>query len=184
MRLKPPKVATGSKFEYSGFIGPLVPEGEYTIKLTKGDKSKSLKVNLTYSPNSPYSPEDREYQQNTVIKLFNMQEELASVAGRLRIRFDSVIVKIKTVSGDIEKEKLTKYSERIDSLLKTLAATKEGGFITGEVKLRENIGQLYTSVISFAGKPSDSQLERLVKLEYELEQVKLKTDEFLRIKIF
>jgi hypothetical protein len=182
MRIKPPKVATGSKIEFSGFIGPLVAEGEYKIKLIKGDKSKTLIVNLTYDPNSSYSKNDRELQQNTVMKLFKMQEDLALIAEKLKNRFDSLKMKIKNVSDDGEKEKLTKYSERIDSLLKTLAATKEGGFITGEIKLRENIGQLYSSVISFAGKPSDSQLDRLVKLEYELEQVKLKADELLKLK--
>jgi photosystem II stability/assembly factor-like uncharacterized protein len=182
MRLKPPKVATGSRFEVSGFIGPLVPEGEYKIKLIKGENSKTLTVNLTYNPNSPYTSGEREEQQSTVMKLFNMQEDLALIAERLKNRFDSIKINIKNVTDDTEKEKLTKYSERLDSLSKTLAATKEGGFITGEVKLRENIGQLYTSVISFNGKPSDSQLERLVKLEYELEQVKKRADELLRIK--
>ena len=182
MRLKPPKVATGSRFEVSGFIGPLVPEGEYKIKLIKGEKSKTLMVNLTYNPNSHYSKDDRELQQNTVMKLFNMQEDLALIAEKLKNRFDSLKVKINNVTDDIEKEKLTKYSERIDSLSKSLAATKEGGFITGEMKLREYLGQLYTSVVSFNGKPSDSQLERLVKLEYELEQVKKRADELLKIK--
>ena len=104
------------------------------------------------------------------------------IVDRLKNRFDSLKVKINNVTDDIEKEKLTQYSERIDSLSKSLAATKEGGFITGEMKLREYIGQLYTSVVSFNGKPSDSQLERLVKLEYELEQVKKRADELLKIK--
>ena len=50
-------------------------------------------------------------------------------------------------------------------------ATKEGGAITGEERLREFLAGLYGDVSSYEGRPTDSQSARAVALARELEDV-------------
>jgi hypothetical protein len=50
-------------------------------------------------------------------------------------------------------------------------ATKEGGAITGEERLREFLAGLYGDVNQYDGKPTDSQIARTDVLGRELENV-------------
>jgi hypothetical protein len=50
-------------------------------------------------------------------------------------------------------------------------ATKEGGMITGEERIRELLGSLYGRVNGYEGRPSDSQVARTAALGHELEDV-------------
>ncbi len=47
-------------------------------------------------------------------------------------------------------------------LRKKIVATKEGGAITGEERLREYLTSLYGSVVFYEGRPSQTQVERAV----------------------
>ena len=179
MRLKPPKVATGSKFEFSGFIGPMIGEGEYTFKIVKGENSWTQKLNLRFNPKATYTKNDRELQQSTAMKLYNMQEELAGISEKLKTRYDSLQNIINSTQDENIKNILTIKCTEIDSLRKTIAASKES-MMSGEMRLRENIGSVYSSVISYPGKPTDSQLDRIKGLEYEFEQLKNKSNILLK----
>jgi hypothetical protein len=50
-------------------------------------------------------------------------------------------------------------------------ATKEGGMITGEERLREYLGGLYGDVNGYDGRPTASQVARAEVLGRELEDV-------------
>ncbi len=50
-------------------------------------------------------------------------------------------------------------------------ATKEGGAITGEERIREHVGQLYGDVLQYEGRPTDYQVARADALNRELEAV-------------
>jgi len=50
-------------------------------------------------------------------------------------------------------------------------ATKEGGGITGEEKIREQMGTLYGSVNGYEGRPTQSQIQRMTALGKELDAV-------------
>ena len=60
---------------------------------------------------------------------------------------------------------------RRDELRKKIVATKEGGMITGEERLREYLADLYGSVVFYDGRPSQTQLERTDALARELADV-------------
>ena len=83
----------------------------------------------------------------------------------------------KDVKG-IQQKKLNEYAAKLDEFSKTLAATKVGD-ITGEVQLRENISNIYGAVQGYLGRPTDSQIDRLVVLQRELEGKKKEGDTFL-----
>jgi len=52
-----------------------------------------------------------------------------------------------------------------------IVATKEGGAITGEERLREFLAGLYSDVNGYEGKPTESQVARTEVLRRELEDV-------------
>jgi hypothetical protein len=56
----------------------------------------------------------------------------------------------------------------LDSLHKTLVASRTGSMFTGEERLRERIIDLYGAVSSYGGRPTESQLDRVGVLEKEM----------------
>src|SRR5205807_8027010 len=58
-----------------------------------------------------------------------------------------------------------------DELRKKIVATKEGGMITGEERLREYLANLYGSVNGYEGRPAQTQAERTDALARELADV-------------
>ncbi len=62
-------------------------------------------------------------------------------------------------------------TRKLDALRKKIVATKEGGAITGEERLREHTDQLYGAILSWEGPPSSYQLAYATALESELHEV-------------
>jgi hypothetical protein len=66
------------------------------------------------------------------------------------------------------KDQLNALDQRLEDFRSTLVSVKEGGMITGEHKLRENLGELYGSVNAYAGRPTQSQVESTSVYEKKL----------------
>src|SRR2546422_8659498 len=69
------------------------------------------------------------------------------------------------------RKQLQTAAAKADELRKKIVATKEGGAITGEERLREYLTDLYSNVISYEGRPSQTQVERTDSLARELADV-------------
>ena len=67
--------------------------------------------------------------------------------------------------------RLRAASAKVDSLRKKIVATKEGGMITGEERLRENLTELYGNIIFWDGGPTQDQTNRADALARELADV-------------
>jgi hypothetical protein len=52
-----------------------------------------------------------------------------------------------------------------------IVATKEGGMITGEERLREHMSNLYGELTGYEGRPTQTQIERADALTRELTDV-------------
>ena len=63
-----------------------------------------------------------------------------------------------------------------DALLKTLAASIEATAITREQKIREEISQIYFGINSSNSRPTDSQLERMIGLQKEIDEANAKAE--------
>ena len=74
-------------------------------------------------------------------------------------------------AGDGVAKRLRAASAIVDSLRKKIVATKEGGMITGEERLRENLTDLYSNIIFYDGGPSQTQIERADAVARELTDV-------------
>jgi len=77
----------------------------------------------------------------------------------------------KLSASDPLLAKLRTAQNEIDELRKKIVATKEGGAITGEERLRENLADLYGNVNNYEGRPSQAQVERADAIARELADV-------------
>jgi hypothetical protein len=77
----------------------------------------------------------------------------------------------KLPAKDALRAQLEKLSADCSELRTKIVATKEGGMITGEERIREHVGQLYEAVNRYEGHPSDYQAAQMDSLAHELEDV-------------
>jgi hypothetical protein len=77
----------------------------------------------------------------------------------------------KLDASDPLRKKLGDFTNSLDELKKKIVATKEGGAITGEERLREHADFLYGALMSWEGRPGKYQLARIDVLDHELSDV-------------
>jgi methionine synthase I (cobalamin-dependent) len=71
----------------------------------------------------------------------------------------------------------------VDQLRKKIVATKEGGMITGEERLRENLTNLYGAVNGYEGRPSQMQINRTAAIAREMADVKRDFDAWISTRL-
>jgi len=173
MRLPPPKIAgANSIIEQQGaFYGPRVPAGTYTVKLLRGQETLTGQVELVPDPRSTYSAEDRTVQQKLAMQLYGMLERQTYLA---EVSLAASEQAAKVAAGLPQKDGLRKSVEaagaKLDTFHKRMVATSEGGWLGGEVQLREKLGTLYGAVNGYEGRPTRSQLDSAGVLTGELEK--------------
>ena len=78
----------------------------------------------------------------------------------------------KLTASDALAKKLRTASSQVDDLRRRIVATKEGGMITGEERLREYMTDLYGALANFyEGNPTAAQYDRTEALTKELTDV-------------
>jgi photosystem II stability/assembly factor-like uncharacterized protein len=174
MRLKAPKVppAAGLVPNFFSFVGPRVLDGTYTVKMIKGKDTYTTQLKLVPDPRSNHSHEDRVVQYETAMKLYGMLGQLTYVVDSIvDARDQSRDRAAKLPPGDPTRKHLEEVAQALESIRSKLVATKEGGGITGEEKIREQMGMLYGSVNGYEGRPTRSQINRMTALQKEFEAV-------------
>jgi photosystem II stability/assembly factor-like uncharacterized protein len=174
--LKPPKIPPASTVLFGGFQGPRLPEGTYRIKLTKGKEVLESTVTLVADPRNPHSAEDRKLKQTTDMRLYDDIERLGYVGDQLVALRDGAKARAEQASA-ADKRKLQAFADAADQLRTSFVATGDG-FIGGDEKLRERLGNLYGSVVAYEGRPSPSQLARMEILEEEITAVEKRFADF------
>lgn len=177
MKHKPPKVAKAVRPDQSGFMAPFVHAGIYTIKLIAGSKTIESTLELKIHPFSPHSSDDIALQYETSMKLYKMQEDLAYLVENInKVQSETS----KLIEGDkISKSSGKALLDKLEDLRKELVATKEGQ-ITGEERLREKLGWLYVTVTWYNGRPTDSQLDRVGSLQFEMQEAQKKAEDIYK----
>jgi hypothetical protein len=67
------------------------------------------------------------------------------------------------------QKQLNALADKADSIRKQIVATKEGGAITGEERLREYLDDVYGAIANYEGAPTDYQLARVDVIARELD---------------
>ena len=172
MRLKPPRVPPAASALLETSEGARVLPGTYTVKMTKGSRTYSTEIKVIIDPRAKYTLEDRKAQFDLVSRLTTMLNHMSwLVDAIIGVRDDANEDASKLGRDGGLSKQLRQLADDSDTLRSKIVATKEGGMITGEERLREYLGALYGDVNSYDGRPTDSQLERADVLGRELDDV-------------
>src|SRR5438270_6465715 len=172
MHLRAPKVPPAASALFGAAVGPRIVPGTYTVKMTKGDKVYTTQLNVALDPRAKYTVEDRKAQFDLASRLGGMLNHMSwAVDSVIGVRDDANAKLAGLKSGDALRGQLEKLADAADKVRTKIVATKEGGAITGEERLREYLGTLYSDVNGYEGRPTDSQTARADVMQRQLEDV-------------
>jgi photosystem II stability/assembly factor-like uncharacterized protein len=172
MRMKPPIVTPAATALFEAAQGPRVLPGTYTVKLTKGDQVYTEPLKIVIDPRAKYNVEDRQAHFDLMMKIYGTLEHMSYGASAIADVRDSANARASKVpEKDALRARLQHLAQQSDGLRSKIVATKEGGAITGEQRIREYLGELYGDVDSYEGRPTDYQVAREDALSHELEDV-------------
>ena len=169
MRTKPPRVPRAAQVAGASTQGPRVLPGTYTLRLTRGAEVIESKVNVGLDRRAPYSVADRKVQYDAVMRAHAMFDSMSKLVDRVERTRDAVLERAHALpAADPFAGKLHSVADQLDEVRRKIVATKEGGAITGEERIREHLDLLYGALNGWEGRPAKYQLERLDVLGREL----------------
>jgi photosystem II stability/assembly factor-like uncharacterized protein len=172
MRQKPPRVPPAASAAFGAAYGPRVLPGTYTVRMTKDDKVYTMPLSVVPDPRATHSAADRQAQFALATKIVPLLGDMSFAVERMNaVRSDLEARASGLPAGDALAQRLRSASSSVDGLRKKIVATKEGGMITGEERLRENLTDLYGAVIFYEGRPSQMQIDRTDAIARELADV-------------
>ncbi len=178
MALKAPIVPPAATAAFGAASGPRVLPGVYTVKLTKGDKVYTSKLNVVMDPRAKYTEDDRKAQYDLAMKLYKSMAKMSfAVDSMVSLRDAAAARAAKLPANDPLRKSLEQFSQQADALRSKIVATKEGGAITGEERIREFMTGIYGDITNYEGRPTDSQSARADALSHELDDVVKQLDE-------
>jgi photosystem II stability/assembly factor-like uncharacterized protein len=179
MRTKPPVVPPAASLAGASTEGERFLPGTYTIRLTKAGEVTSEPLTVTLDRRATFTVADRQAQYaaaERVKGLFARMSKLVGEINSVRSGADALAKDASTPAGI--RSAAGKLSAKADDLRKQLVATKEGGAITGEERLREHVDDVYGGITSTEGRPPDYMLQRVDALDRELKDVEAAFETF------
>jgi photosystem II stability/assembly factor-like uncharacterized protein len=181
--MDPPKVPKSPNILGEAAFGPDYPAGKYTIKLVKGTETYTTDLILNDSPDWKHPEADRKLQRETLMKAYNLLEELASVDQKILDTRDALKGKEATAKGSALKKIKTLIST-CEDMHEKISTTQAGeGGITGQVRLRENIAEVYSAVGGYPGKPTNLQIKALDNYDHQVRSFGSRIDTMLKTEI-
>jgi photosystem II stability/assembly factor-like uncharacterized protein len=180
MRLKAPRVPTAASAAFGAAVGPRVLPGNYTVRMTKGTNVYTTQLQVLPDPRAKHTAADRKDQFDLAMKLYNLLGEMTFAVDRINgVRLALAARAAQLPADDPLVGRLRAALGQLDELRKKIVATKEGGAITGEERLRENLANLYGDVNNYEGRPSQTQVDRTDAISRELADVVRDFDSWL-----
>jgi hypothetical protein len=180
MRLKPPTVPAAASSAGGASVGPRLLPGTYTVRMTKDKDVYSMPLKVISDPRAKHSLADRRAQFALAQKLAKLLSEMSVVVDRINSVRLALNQRESTLPpGDPLYTRLHSSSEAVDAIRRKIVATKEGGMITGEERLRENLADLYGDVNGYDGRPTQTQIDRTEAIAKELADIERDYDAWL-----
>jgi len=179
MRLKAPKVPPAASVAFEASEGPRVLPGTYTVKMTRGKDTYTTQLTVSLDARANYNTEDRKLQFDTTMRIYNLLGDMSYDVERINsVRTALTDRASKLNVSDALRKRLDQAAAKADEIRRKIVATKEGGAITGEERIREKTTQLYGDVAYYEGRPTDYQVARVDSLKHELDDVVKEFDAF------
>jgi photosystem II stability/assembly factor-like uncharacterized protein len=175
--MEPPKVPSSPNPLFEAAFGPELEPGTYSIKLVKGDKNYSSTLTLNDNPDITHSDEDKKLRHETMLRAYDMLEELAYVDRQiLEIRDQTKLIADSVRSKGLRAQSF-ELSRMMEGMHEQISATQPGeGGIPGQIRLREKIAEIYGAVGGYGGKPTNVQLQVLDLYETQVKNMQAKVD--------
>jgi photosystem II stability/assembly factor-like uncharacterized protein len=180
MQLPPPRVPRAAQLAFNASRGPRVLPGTYTVRLTKGSEVIETKLEVGLDRRAPYGLEERREQLDAAMRVVALFGRMSALVDRIEAARGAAQARVKGLpEGDPLATKERALEGRLEEVRKKIVATKEGGAITGEERLREHADILYGAILSWEGRPTGYQVERIAALDRELDDVTKDLDSVL-----
>jgi photosystem II stability/assembly factor-like uncharacterized protein len=178
---EPPKVPKSPVILGEAAFGPEYEPGTYTIKVVKGDETFSTSLVLNDVKDSKHTPAERQLQRATLMQAFNMLEKLAAIDEQILSTGDALRIKAKTAKGS-KLKKINGLVTECENMHEQISATQSGeGGITGQVRLREKIAEIYNALGGYRGKPTNLQIKALQTYEKEVQHFGERLESIIRL---
>jgi hypothetical protein len=180
MRLKAPRVPPAATAAFEAAFGPRVVPGTYTVKMTRGKETFTTPLVMDLDVRAKFTLEDRRQDFDAVMRVYALLGDMSFDVDRINGVRDALAARAgKVKDTDPLHKQLVTMSESVDAMRKKIVATKEGGAITGEERIREKSSSLYGDLTNYEGRPADYQLARIDSLKKELGDVETEFEAFV-----
>src|SRR5215472_17585116 len=177
MRLKAPRVPPAATAAVEAAFGPRILPGTYTVKMTRGTETYTTQLVVTLDPRAKFNVEDRNVELNAAMRVYSLLGDMSFDVDRINGVRDALAERSSKLKGDAAfAKRLQELSQKVDEIRKKIVATKEGGAITGEERIREKTTSLYGDLVFYEGRPGDYQVGRIDSLKKELGDVETEFD--------
>jgi photosystem II stability/assembly factor-like uncharacterized protein len=169
MRLQAPRAPRGATVAWEAAQGPRVLPGTYTVRITKGSTVVEKPLQVESDPNCHATRAELLERQVVIDQVFALIEDLAFLSARIERATADLAARqaaAPALAGLVQP-----WIADAEAIRRQVVATKEGGAITGEERLREFAATLYGAVTGFDGRPTDDQRAYALTLRAELADV-------------
>jgi hypothetical protein len=172
MRLKAPHVPPAATAAFEAAQGPRVLPGTYTVKLTRGKDVFTTPLVITLDARAKYTEADRAQEFAAAMRVYNLLGDMSFDVDSINAMHDALLQAAAQAGKDAALAKhLSELAEQLEEMRKKIVATKEGGAVTGEERIREKTTALYGELLGCEGRPADYQLARIDSLAHDLKDV-------------
>jgi photosystem II stability/assembly factor-like uncharacterized protein len=179
MRTKPPIVPPAASLAGASTQGERFMPGTYTIRLTKAGQVTTEPLTVTLDRRAAFTLADRQAQYDAAERVKGLFARMSKLVGEINsVREGAESVASNDSTPASVRAAAQKLSTKADTLRKELVATKEGGAITGEERLREHVDDVYGGITSTEGRPPPYLLQRVDALDRELKDVETAFETF------
>ncbi|HXY01381.1 MAG TPA: hypothetical protein VEI54_10710 [Candidatus Limnocylindrales bacterium] len=180
MHLKAPRVPPAATAAFEAAQGPRVVPGTYTVKMTRGKETYTETLTIGLDARAKYTVEDRKANFDAAMRVYNLLGDMSYDVDRINGVRAALSDRVAKLDKDPALAKqLQELSSKVEDIRKKIVATKEGGAITGEERLREKTAELYGTLNDYEGRPGDYQVARIESLKKELGDVEAEFDALL-----
>ena len=180
MRLKAPRVPPAATAAFEAAYGPRILPGTYTVKMTRGKETYTTQVSVVLDPRAKFTLQDRKQQFAAVMRVYDLLGDMTFQVDRIIGVRDALSDRAGKLNADDPlRKQWADLSAKADDIRRKIVATKEGGAVTGEERIREKTTQLYGTLMDYEGRPGDYQVARIDSLKHELDDVVGEFDAFI-----
>lgn len=146
--------------------------------MKKGKDTYSTDLIVEYDSTSLLTAEERKFKEKTVLKLYDLSQELAYMVYEL----DTYLAAAESLPEENRKAAkiATTVTKELQALKESLVVTTGDMYVgAAEPQLREKLSELYSKLASGFDKPSGTEIQNLKLLEKRFNKAK---DDFENIK--